>query len=187
MTAATAPTARAASNPNRRERRVEGVVPERTILGLTLFAIGLVVLAGFVIPDLDRDTLLGVSTVCLVAFAATREYGYAVPAGITGGIGSMVFVTSSITNDPVLSGASFFLCVAGGFAAVWLLGLLALPRETHPWPLVPATVLGIMGLAILTQTPAAVDWLKAGIAVALLTGGVAMVVRHRPGATTAND
>jgi hypothetical protein len=172
MTAATAPT-------TRRERKVEGVVPERTILGITLLAIGLVVIGGFLVRDLDRYTLILVSAVCLGAFAMTREYGYAVPAGITGGVGAMVLVTSSIANDPAVSGSAFFLCLAGGFVAVWVLGLFALPRETHPWPLVPATVLGIMGLAILTQTPAAFDWLKAGIAVALITGGIVMIVRRR--------
>jgi hypothetical protein len=95
----------------------------------------------------------------------------------------MVLVTSSFANDPAVTGSAFFLCVAGGFAAVWLLGLLALPRETHPWPLVPATILGIMGLAVVTRTPGAIDWLTAGIAVALITGGIAMVVRHRRGET----
>ena len=172
-------TATATTTTTRRERRVEGVVPERTILGITLLAIGLVVFAGLVVPDLDRYTLILVSAVCLGAFALTREYGFAVPAGITGGVGSMILVTSSITNDPLVSGSAFFLCLAGGFLAVWVLGLFALPRETHPWPLVPATILGIMGLAILTQTPAAFDWLKIGISVALVAVGVAMVMRNR--------
>ena len=177
MTAATASPSHTSKAP--RERKVEGVVPERTILGLTLLAIGLVVIGGLFVPDLDRYILLLVSAVCLVAFALTREYGFAIPAGITAGIGSMVLVTSSIANDPLLSGSAFFLCMAGGFTAVWVLGLFALPRETHPWPLVPATVLGIMGLAVLTQNPAAFDWLKAGIALALIAGGLVMVVRHR--------
>jgi hypothetical protein len=66
-----------------------------------------------------------------------------------------------------------------------VLGLLALPRETHPWPLVPATVLVIMGLAIVTRTPGAVDWLTAGIAIALITGGIVLVARARRGATAA--
>lgn len=180
MTAtATTSAAPAGTRPGRRQRRVEGVVPERTILGVTLLAIGVVVLAGFVAPDLSRYTLALVSAVCLVAFALTREYGYAIPAGITGGLGSMVIVTSSITNDPLITGSAFFLCMASGFAAVWVLGLLADPRETHPWPLVPATILGIVGLAILTQTPAAIDWLKIGIALALVAAGAAMVVRGR--------
>ena len=88
-------------------------------------------------------------------------------------------------TDPAITGSAFFLCVAGGFVAVWVLGLLALPRETHPWPLVPATVLGIMGLAVLTRTPGVIDWLTAGIAVALITGGVVLVARHRRGETAA--
>jgi hypothetical protein len=162
-----------------RERRVEGVVPERTVLGITLFGIGLVVLAGLFVGDLDRYTLILVSAICLGAFAFTREYGYAVPAGITGGIGSMVLVTSSIANDPLASGSAFFWCIAGGFAAVWLLGLLARPRETHPWPLVPATVLGFMGLAISSHNPSMVDWLVGTIAVVLIAGGSAMALRHR--------
>jgi hypothetical protein len=175
MTASTA----SPSSTGRRERKVEGVVPERTILGITLLAIGTVVFAGLVVPDLDRYTLLLVSAACLVAFAFTREYGFAVPAGITGGLGAMVLVTSSFADDPAVTGSAFFLCVAGGFIAVWVLGLLAVPRETHPWPLVPATILGIMGLAVATRTPGAIDWLTAAIAVALITGGVAMVVRNR--------
>jgi hypothetical protein len=180
MTATASP-----SSTGRPARRVEGVVPERTILGVTLLAIGAVVVAGLVVPDLDRWTLLLVSAVCLVAFAVTREYGFAVPAGITGGLGAMVLVTSTVTNDPLITGSAFFLCVAGGFLAVWVLGLLALPRETHPWPLVPATVLVIMGLAIVTRTPGAVDWLTAGIAIALITGGIVLVARARRGATAA--
>ena len=87
--------------------------------------------------------------------------------------------TLSATLSPLVTGSAFFLCVAGGFVGVWILGLLALPRETHPWPLVPATVLGIMGLAVLTKTPGAIDWLKIGIGLALATGGVVLVLRHR--------
>jgi hypothetical protein len=169
----------AATSPATRERRVEGVVPERTVLGLTLFAIGLVVLAGLFVGDLDRYTLVLVSAICLGAFALTREYGYAVPAGITGGVGAMVLVTSSIANDPLASGSAFFPCLASGFAAVWVLGLFAVPRETHPWPLVPATVLGFMSLAISSRNPSAIDWLVAAIAVVLIAGGVAMALRHR--------
>ena len=180
MTATTA----SPSSARRPERKVEGVVPDRTILGITLLAIGTVVFAGLVVPDLDRYTLLLVSAVCLVAFALTREYGFAVPAGITGGLGAMVLVTS-VTTDPLVAGSAFFLCLACGFIGVWVLGLIALPRETHPWPLVPAAVLGIMGLAVLTRNPGAVDWLTAGIAVALITGGLAMVVRHRRGGAAA--
>jgi hypothetical protein len=180
-------TATATSPKAHRERRVEGIVPERTVLGITLFGIGLVVLAGLFVGDLDRYTLVLVSAILLGAFALTREYGYAVPAGITGGVGAMVLLTSSIANDPLASGSAFFLCLAGGFAAVWLLGLVARPREIHPWPLVPATVLGFMGLAVASRNPSAIDWLVAAIAVVLIAGGSVMVLRHRQGNDSATE
>ena len=74
-----------------RTRHIEGVIPERTVVGVTLAAIGAIVLTGFVFPDFERFSLLSISAVLLAAFAVTREYGFAIPAGITGGIGTMVF------------------------------------------------------------------------------------------------
>ena len=41
-----------------RTRRIEGVIPERTVLGVTLAAIGAIVLTGFVFPDFERFSLL---------------------------------------------------------------------------------------------------------------------------------
>ena len=48
-----------------RIRHIEGVVPERTVLGVTLAAIGAIVLTGFIVPDLERSTLLAISAVLL--------------------------------------------------------------------------------------------------------------------------
>src|SRR6187200_1868215 len=83
-----------------RTRRIEGVVPERTVLGITLAAIGTIVLTGFAVADLERFTLLAISAVLLVAFAFTREFGYAIPAGITGGLGTMLYLVTSTSIDP---------------------------------------------------------------------------------------
>ena len=57
--------------PTPRVRRVEGLVPERAVLGATLLGIGATILAASAIPDLDRYTLLIVSAICLVAFAVS--------------------------------------------------------------------------------------------------------------------
>ncbi|MFL5682156.1 MAG: hypothetical protein ACJ77O_03340 [Chloroflexota bacterium] len=161
-----------------RTRRIEGVVPERTVLGPTLAAIGAIVLTGFVVPDVERFTLLAVSAVLLVAFAVSREYGFAIPAGITGGIGTMIFLVTAGSLDPSQTPAVVLLSVAGGFASIWLLGLAALPRTTHPWPLVPALVLGLLGSAFAFRQPGAIDWIQAGVALALVTAGTAMVLRR---------
>jgi len=161
-----------------RTRRVEGLVPGGPVLGLALVAIGATVFAGFAVHDVQRYQLLIVSAICLVAFTLTREYGFAVPAGITGGLGTMIVLTTSGTLDPVAIAAAPFLSLAGGFLAIWLLGLAALPRSTHPWPLVPATILGLLGAGILARQPMTVDWIQAGIATVLVVAGTAMLV-HR--------
>ena len=161
-----------------RTRRVEGVVPEGSILGVALLAIGTIVLAGFIVPDLERFTILAISTVLLGAFALTREYGFAIPAGITGGLSTMVYLVTSGSIDPTLTAAVVFLSMAGGFASVWLLGLAALPRTTHPWPLVPALVLGLLGTAFAARQPGAIEWVQAGVALALVAGGAALILRR---------
>jgi hypothetical protein len=162
-----------------RIRRIEGVVPERTVLGITLAAIGAIVLTGFAAADLERFTLLAISAVLLVAFAVTREFGYAIPAGITGGLGTMVYFVTSGTLDPTLVPAVVFLSMAAGFAGIWALGLAALPRTIHPWPLVPATILGLLGIAFATRNLVVIDWIQAGVALLLVIAGAAMVLRHR--------
>lgn len=166
------------TTPTPRVRRVEGLVPERAVLGATLFAIGATILAAAVVPDFDRYTLLIVSAICLAAFAVSREYGFAIPAGITGGIGAMVLLTSSGSLDPMTTGSVFFLSLATGFAAVWVLGLVADPVEKSPWPLAPAAVLGTMGVLLAARQPAAFDWVQIGLATLFVIGGAAMVLRR---------
>jgi hypothetical protein len=161
-----------------RTRRIEGVIPERTVLGVTLAAIGTIILTGFAFHDFQRFSLLSISAVLLAAFAVTREYGFAVPAGIVGGVGTMVYLVTSASLDPSYVPAVVFLSLAGGFAAIWPLGLLAVPRTTHPWPLVPATILGLIGLAFAAGQPGALEWIQAGVAIVLVVAGAAMVLRR---------
>ena len=161
-----------------RTRRIEGVIPERTVLGVTLATIGAIVLAGFAFPEFERYSLLSISAVLLTAFALTREYGFAIPAGITGGVGTMVYLVTSGSIDPSSVTSVVFFSLAGGFAAIWPLGLAAQPRTVHPWPLIPATLLGLMGLAFAARQPMAIDWIQAGVALVLVVAGAAMVLRR---------
>ena len=165
-----------ASTP--RVRRVEGIVPERLVLGLTLLAIGAAILAGNLITGFDRYQLLAISAICLTSFAISREYAFAVPAGITGGLGAMVLANTLTTFSPLAGGAVFFLSLASGFASIWLLGLLAAPRETSPWPLAPAAILGTLGALLAAGQPTAFDWVQIGLAGLLVIGGGAMIFRR---------
>jgi hypothetical protein len=158
-------------------RRIEGIVPERKLLGTVLLAIGVVIALGFMSDAIDQYILVTVSAICLVAFALTREYGYAVPAGITGGLGTAVLLIANTVFAAPYTPAVFFLSLAGGFAAIWLLGLAADPQERHPWPLVPAAILGSLGLAFASGQPDAISWVQVGVAALIIVAGVGLLVR----------
>ena len=103
----------------------------------------------------------------------------------------MVYLVTSGSIDPSSVTTVVFLSMAGGFAAIWPLGLAALPRTTHPWPLVPATVLGLIGLAFAARQPMALDWIQAGVALFLVVAGppwsCAATPDNRPNTTTHNE
>jgi hypothetical protein len=151
-------------------RSLQGILPQKTVGGLVLVAIGLVIIASWAIPGFGQYALLAVGIVCLVAFALTREYGYAVATGITGGLGVGV-VLSSMASDPY-DGVIFMASFAAGFLAVWLLGFGAKPRETNLWPLIPAVLFGAIAITIVTESSLLLDALLVVAVVSLIGGGL---------------
>lgn len=161
------------------ERRVEGIVPEGRLLGIVFLAIAGLLAAGFVAPEVGRYVPMAVSGTLLAAFALSREYGFAIPSGIIGGVGTAVLFITEATLGPAATPQVLFLSIAGGFGAVWILGLLAEPREVHPWPLVPATILGALGIALAAGQPGAIDWIQGSVAAVLALAGVARILRRK--------
>ena len=151
-------------------RPMDGILPEKLVGGIVLVAIGLLLVASYFIPGFGQYTLLGVAIICAIAFALTREYGFAVATGITGGLGVGVLASSTAT-DPY-DGVIFMASFAAGFLAVWLLGLLAKPRETNPWPLIPAALFGAVAVTIVTETSILLDTVIALAVIALIAGGI---------------
>jgi hypothetical protein len=151
-------------------RPVDGLIPEKAIGGLVLVGIGLAVIASYLIDGFGEYLLLAIGLICLAAFVFTREYGYAVATGITGGLGVGVVLTTMF-SDPY-DGVVFMLAFAGGFLVVWLLGLLADPRETHPWPLIPAVLFAAVAVTIVTETSVLLDALVVLAIIALIGGGL---------------
>ena len=160
--------------------RGAGMVQGQTVLGIVLAAIGAIVLGAFLVPDFSRYQMLAIAGVTFVAFVVTRDFGFAIPAAITGGIGTGVLLAATATDAGTPAGASFMLSMAAGFLAVWILGLFASPAERHPWPLIPAVIIGTVGFAVGTGTTQAFDWLQVGGAVALVVAGLIAIVRRRP-------
>jgi len=164
------------STPSR-SRHVSGVLPPRTVLGIVMAAVGAVVLAAFVIHDLQRYTLAMVSLILLTGFALTREYAFAIVAGITGGLGVGILVLTGTLAvgalDPATAPGWLLMSVGGGFITGWLLGFLAVPPERHPWPLIPGLLIGSIGWAIAAGRVDLIDWIQAIVAVVLVTAGIA--------------
>ena len=166
-----------ASNNTDVRKTFDGILPEKAVGGLVLVAIGIVIIAAQLIPGFGQYTLLAVSVVCLIAFALTREYGYAVATGITGGLGVGV-VLSSLASDPY-DGVIFMASFAAGFLAVWILGLGAKPRETNPWPLVPAAIFAAIAVTIVTESSTLLQVVLAIAVVALIGGGLKAIYDSR--------
>ena len=165
------------SNSTDVRKTFDGILPEKAVGGLVLVAIGIVIIAAQLIPGFGQYTLLAVSVVCLIAFALTREYGYAVATGITGGLGVGV-VLSSLASDPY-DGVIFMSSFAAGFLAVWILGLGAKPRETNPWPLVPAAIFAAIAVTIVTESSTLLQVVLAIAVVALVGGGLKAIYDSR--------
>jgi hypothetical protein len=166
------------SRTRRRERRIEGLVPEKTVGGIVLIAIGVIVVLGRLVPSFQPYMLVSVAVTCVVAFGATRDYGFAVAAGITGGLGLGVLLTPGAPAGD--QGAVFLLSIAAGFVAIWLLGFLADPATHNAWPLIPAAVVGTIGVSILTGQPSIVDGLLLVIAVVLVAAGIRALAERHP-------
>lgn len=140
------------------------------IAAVALIAIGVLILLSPFAGQLGIFAPLAVGAVSLVAFAVTRHYGFAITAGVTGGAGAAIILATS-TFDVSMGGAAFMASLAAGFALVWALGLVARPAETHPWPLVPAALLGSIGVAAATDLAIIANVAMAGFALALVVLG----------------
>ena len=160
----------ATSQPKERGRHVEGILPERSVAGLVLIAIGVIIVISRLVPGTGEYVLLAVGLTCLVAFVLTREYGWAVAAGIITGLGAGVILSAQFT-DPN-DGMVFMLSLAGGFVAVWVLGFFADPPERNAWPLIPAAILAAVGISIMTDSPGMIDWLIIAVAIVLVLAGL---------------
>lgn len=147
-------------------------------LGALVFvAIGVAILVGVVAPDASRYVLASIAGLCLVGFVLTRDYGFAVAAGVMGGIGTAVALIAG-SADPSAAGPVFMLSVAGGFTATWLLGLASRPAESHPWPLVPAGITALIGTSLALDRPALLDGAVVVASIVIIVVGVRLFVRR---------
>ena len=105
----------------------------RTGIALILVGAGLYVVQRF--EGLERTAIFFLlSGAFLAAYFYRREFGLLIPAGLIGGLGVGMFEAV-----PLLAG------IGGGFVAVTLIALIY-ERRFEGWPLIPGTILILVGL-----------------------------------------
>jgi len=153
-----------------RQRRNDGA----WVGGLILIVIGLVFLVGQFVPNASRYVVLGIGLTFLVAFLATRNYGFLVPAGIVSGVGVGLVL---MTYEAGRVGSGLLLVSLGlGFVSIWLIGALFRLRENHPWPFIPGGILVTVGTVSLAGSRYG-DVARFVWPVALIVLGLAFLLR----------
>lgn len=162
-------------------RRNEGWVG-----GAVLIVIGVALLVGQLVGDAGRFVLLAIGLALLVLYAVTRSPGALIGGGIVTGLGAGVLAASYLQGDA--AGSAVLFGLGGGFLLVWLIGLLAGHEETRVWPLIPGTILVVIGAGIYAQAdPRLVNvaWPLAIIVVGVVVILAAIVRRPHPTAGSA--
>lgn len=133
---------------NKRPKDARG----RVITGIALILIGALALLGQVTQSTQLALLApaGLGVIFLAWGLITHSFGLLVPGGILLGIGLGAYlITGPYSNlESDTQGGLFMLAFAGGWFLISLFSPLTTQRFQW-WPLIPGTIIGAVGLALL--------------------------------------
>lgn len=115
--------------------------------GAFLIILGILFLAGQWLPNGAWLVLPAIASLLMAWGIITRTAGPLIPAGILSGIALGAFLNGYYPEGDDTGGGVFLL----GFAAGWLLISLltfVFTSERHWWPLIPAGIMGFIGLSL---------------------------------------
>ncbi len=125
----------------------------RLSAGIGLIVIGLLVLAAqFIRSDwVGLLFLPALGLIFLVWGSATRNVGLLIPGGILSGLGLGVFLIEVVhpNLESVDTGGIFLASFGLGWGLITLFSAIFTDR-THWWPLIPGSILGLIGGLLLT-------------------------------------
>ncbi len=115
---------------------------QRVTAGLALIALGLGLYWLHRVEGIGEAAVFFlVGGAFLAAYLYNRAYGFLVPAGIMLGMGAGMVGADSLLD----LGRPQFLGLGFGFVLIFLIALLY-ERRSHWWPLIPGTLLILLGL-----------------------------------------
>jgi len=122
-------------------------------LGIVLLGIGVVVLAGRFLGSVGLDLLFlpTLAAAFLTAGMVWRKIGFIIPGGIIAGIGTGSLLTELLALSGGLEDGIFMLSFAAGWVLVSLLSTVIAENFVW-WPLIPAGIMTLIGIAELGST-----------------------------------
>lgn len=158
---------------------------QKRIAGIALISIGLLVLAAQFIEweVLGLLFLPALALIFVVWGIVTREGGLLIPGGILAGIGAGVILmdsslTAAATGETAEAGI-FLVAFAAGWALVTLLSAI-FTDETIWWALIPGSILGAIGGALMIGGPALdlLEWIGRLWPLGLVVVGAYLLYRY---------
>lgn len=152
--------------------------------GIALILIGLLLLAGQLLQSeaLGLIFLLALGIIFLAWGSVTRQAGLLIPGGILIGLGAgILLITGPFQAMPETArGGIFLLSFAAGWVLIVLFSALFTPR-THWWPLIPASLIGLVGGAVLVSetSPQVLTFINALWPLGLIALGVYILLRRK--------
>lgn len=143
----------------------------RTVIGAILVTVGLALLATEWLALSDAFVIGSVAAVFVIAYALTRRYGFLVPAMILAGaaVGTGL---QDYGYDP--SGGLVAIAIGAGFLAIYLVDAFA-RDSSRWWPLIPATILALVGGSELAEGTGAAQTIERLWPLVLIVAGVAVL------------
>lgn len=144
----------------------------RTIAGLILVLIGLAILGAEWFALTDSAVLGLIGGVLLVVYALTRRYGFLVPGMIMAGAAVGNGLQDS-GYDP--SGGLVAIAIGAGFLGIYLVDVFVRDGSRW-WPLIPGTILTLLGANYVVEDAAATDVVARLAPLVLVAAGVIVLV-----------
>lgn len=144
-----------------------------TVPALVLIGIGAVLLIAQ-LTGVGAEAVVAVIGVgFLIAYAATRTYGFLIPGGIMTGLGvGIVVETQAMASqgEPVLLGLGI------GFLSIYAVDALVRRAEAHWWPVIPGGIITTIGVLVGTGRE---SWLESAgswwPAILIIVGGLLLL------------
>ena len=120
---------------------------DKWVGGIVLIAIGGALLLGQVVDEFQQFVVLAIGLMLLALFAVTRNPGTLIGGSIVTGLGVGVAIAANTEGEP--AGAAVLFGLAGGFLGLWIIGTLLHVKGVTFWPLIPGTIMVLIGGVVL--------------------------------------